>query len=134
MFVARVHPSPQVVSRDNHATNGVVHVVDKVIVPAEGTIADVLSSDLHFGTFMSALEKTELASQLAEEGHFTVFAPTDSAFSKLSLEDREKVLGEGSCAGDIIRSHVLQEVSQQVEVMCIYSEGYSNLNIRKSLF
>ena len=117
MFVVRVHPPPQVLSRDNHAINGVVHVVDKVIVPAEGTIADVLSSDLHFGTFMSALEKTELASQLGEEGHFTVFAPTDSAFSKLSLEEREKVLGEGSCAGDIIRSHVLLEVSHRIQVM-----------------
>merc|ERR1719433_1882528 len=63
----------KVLSRDNHASNGIVQVVDKVIVPAVGTIADVLASDLHFGTFVAALEKADLARMLSEEeGHFTV--------------------------------------------------------------
>ena len=101
----------KVVSRDNHAINGIVHVVDKVIVPAVGTIADVLSSDLHFGTFVAALEKADLTEMLSEEeGHFTVFAPTDSAFEKLDELTREKVVGGAGCAGDLVRSHILHEV------------------------
>ena len=76
-----------------------------------GTIAEVLSSDLHFGTFVSALERAELTEMLSEEeGHFTVFAPTDSAFEKLDELTREKVVGGAGCAGDIIRSHILNEV------------------------
>ena len=45
-----------------------------------------------------------------EEGHFTVFAPTDSAFEKLDELTREKVVGGDGCAGDLIRSHILKEV------------------------
>ena len=93
-----------------------VLVVDKVIVPAEGTILDVLSSDLHFGTFMAALEEADMARLLAEDGDFTVFAPTDSAFAKLDSETRERVLGGGGCAGDIIMSHVLHQVSQRPDL------------------
>ena len=101
----------KVVSRDNHASNGIVHVVDKVIVPAVGTIAEVLSSDLHFGTFVAALEQAGLTEMLTQEdGHFTVFAPTDSAFQKLDELTREKMMGGAGCAGDLVRSHILHEV------------------------
>ena len=97
-----------------------VQVVDKVIVPAVGTIADVLASDLHFGTFVAALEKADLTEMLSEEeGQFTVFAPTDSAFEKLDELTRQKVVGGAGCGGDLLRSHILNEVR-------------INRNIRKS--
>jgi len=99
-----------VTKADNFASNGVVHMVDKVLVPAVGTITDVLSSDLHFGTFVSALEDADLTKMLSEAGHFTVFAPTDSAFEKLDSVTRERVVGGSGCAGDLIRSHILHQV------------------------
>ena len=64
---------------------------------------------------MAALQQTELADLLAEEGDYTVFAPTDSAFAKLDSETREALVGGGGCAGDIIRSHVLSQVSRERE-------------------
>jgi len=97
-------------SSDNHASNGVVHIVDKVIYPAKNSIADILANDLQFKTFMSALEANNLSEILAKEGHFTVFAPTDEAFEKLSELTREKVLGNGGCSKDIIQSHILNNV------------------------
>ena len=88
-------------------------------MPAVGTIADVLSSDLHFGTFVSALEKADLAGMLSEEeGHFTVFAPTDSAFEKLEELTRQKVVGGLGCGGDLLRSHILHEV--RILMLTIY--------------
>jgi len=97
-------------SSDNHASNGVVHIVDKVIYPAKNTISDILANDLQFKTFWSALEANSLSEILAKEGHFTVFAPTDEAFEKLSELTREKVLGNGGCSKDIIQSHILNNV------------------------
>jgi len=101
----------KIVSKDNHATDGVVHVVDKVILPAKKTITDILASDLQFKTFMSALETNDLDRMLSgDDGHFTVFAPTDAAFEKLDEITREKVLGNGGCSKDIIESHILNTV------------------------
>jgi len=100
----------KVTSKDNHAVNGIVHIVNKVILPAKNTIYDILGTDLQFKTFMSALETNDLGEVLAKEGHFTVFAPTDEAFEKLDELTREKVLGNGGCAKDIIESHILSSV------------------------
>ena len=59
----------KVTSKDNHAVNGVVHMVNKVILPAKNTISDILATDLQFKTFMSALEANSLSEMLAKEGH-----------------------------------------------------------------
>ena len=98
--------------RDNHATNGIVHLVDKVIVPAEGTITDVLSADMHFQTMMNALEANDLGEMLSNPGHFTIFVPTDEAFEKLDEITRGKIIGNGGCSADLIKSHILSEVKQ----------------------
>ena len=81
-----------------------------MLVPAKDTIADILSADLQFKTFMNALEQNDLASDLAKEGDFTVFAPTDEAFEKLDSITAQKVLGSGGCARDIIQSHILNNI------------------------
>ena len=98
------------ISRNNHATNGIVHVVDKVVVPASDTIAEVLSADLHFKTLISSLESNNLIEMLSEPGHYTIFAPTDEAFEKLDEATRMRILGNGGCSSDLIRSHILSEV------------------------
>jgi len=117
MTIYPTHPEKTVMancakltSTDNHAENGVVHMVNKVILPAKNTISDILATDLQFKTFMSALESNSLSDMLAKDGHFTVFAPTDEAFEKLSEISREKVLGNGGCSKDIIQSHILDNV------------------------
>ena len=88
-----------------------VHMVDRVLVPAVDTITEVLSADLHFKTMMAALEAAELSQLLAGPGHFTVFVPTDEAFDKLDEATRARILGSGGCSKDLIMSHILSEVS-----------------------
>ena len=98
-------------ARNNPATNGMVHMVDRVLVPAVDTITEVLSADLHFKTMMAALEAAELSQLLAGPGHFTVFVPTDEAFEKLDEATRARILGSGGCSKDLIMSHILSEVT-----------------------
>ncbi len=79
----------QVVTPDVDASNGVIHVIDAVLVPTEddpasGTITDVAVANGNFTTLVAALQTAMLDSVLADEsGKFTVFAPTDAAFEAL---------------------------------------------------
>ena len=94
-----------------------VHMVDRVLVPAVDTITEVLSADLHFKTMMAALEAAELSQLLAGPGHFTVFVPTDEAFDKLDEATRARILGSGGCSKDLIMSHILSEVSNLLSII-----------------
>jgi len=100
----------RIVSRDNLATNGIVHMVDKVVVPSTATVAEVLSQDVHFRSFYAALESSGLADALSEEGQFTVFAPTEEAFNKLDAKTRNKIMSGNGCAQDILKNHLLPNV------------------------
>ena len=68
------------------ASNGVIHVIDAVLLPPtapDQTIAELVSGNEDFETLLAALEATGLKEALDAEGSFTVFAPTDDAFDKL---------------------------------------------------
>jgi len=100
----------KVVSSDNVATNGIVHLVNKVIMPAQGSIAEVLSADVMFRTFYDALERAGITETLSNDGQFTIFAPTEQAFDKLDSKTRDKILSGNGCAQDILNSHLLPNV------------------------
>lgn len=79
-----------VVTADIEATNGVIHVIDTVLVPAgfklevlPETVVDIALSNDDFSILVAALQKAELVGALQGEGPFTVFAPTNEAFAKL---------------------------------------------------
>ena len=72
---------------DVEASNGVIHVVDSVIMPPSKTITDIvvesagMEDGAEFTVLLAAVSQAELAETLAGEGPFTVFAPTDAAFA-----------------------------------------------------
>lgn len=73
----------QVTTPDLSADNGVVHVLDKVLLPAE-TVVDV-AIDNNFTSLTAAVIKAELLPALTDPlAEFTVFAPTDAAFANLA--------------------------------------------------
>ncbi len=63
-----------------HATNGVIHIVDDVLIPPL-SIAEIVTEDDRFATLLAAVGEAELVALLDGEGPFTVFAPTDEAFA-----------------------------------------------------
>jgi len=70
---------------DIAADNGVVHVIDAVLLPppAETTVVDIIvESELHT-ILEAAVIAADLVTTLSGEGPFTVFAPTDAAFEAL---------------------------------------------------
>jgi uncharacterized surface protein with fasciclin (FAS1) repeats len=83
-----------VTQADIEATNGTIHIVDAVIgIP---TVVTFAAADPSFATLVTALTEltpaTDFVSTLEGEGPFTVFAPTNEAFSALPAIPEEEAL------------------------------------------
>jgi uncharacterized surface protein with fasciclin (FAS1) repeats len=72
-----------VVKADVMASNGVIHVIDTVIMPSTANIVETAVKAGSFKTLAAALKAASLVKTLQGKGPFTVFAPTDEAFAKL---------------------------------------------------
>jgi len=99
-----------VVSADVKASNGVIHVIDSVILPSSKTIVEVAMETGNFETLLAAAKAAGLAEALMAEGPYTVFAPTDDAFAKLPEGTVESLLKEESLGKlqSILKYHVVQ--------------------------
>ncbi|MEC9372504.1 MAG: fasciclin domain-containing protein [Planctomycetota bacterium] len=82
----------KVVKTDIMTSNGVIHVIDTVIMPATDDIVDTAVSAGSFNTLATALKAAGLIDTLKGDGPFTVFAPTDEAFAKLPAGTVESLL------------------------------------------
>jgi uncharacterized surface protein with fasciclin (FAS1) repeats len=109
----------RVIHPDIHVENGIIHVVNKVIIPHEqytslskssasastcnissvestcdsiGDIVDVAAGNKSFTTLVAAVKAAGLVETLKSDGPFTVFAPTDEAFAKLPAGTLESLL------------------------------------------
>lgn len=97
-----------VVKTDIECANGIIHVIDSVILPGEeeaveeapappappqqNDIVDTAVNAGSFKTLVAAVQAAGLVDTLKGEGPFTVFAPTDEAFSKLPAGTVEDLL------------------------------------------
>lgn len=85
-----INGDTEVVEADLEADNGVVHKVDKVLLPSAirkaletPNMVDLAEEAGNFSTLLSAAEETGLTTTLQFLSPFTLFAPTDDAFSEL---------------------------------------------------
>jgi len=81
-----------IVATDIEASNGIVHVIDAVMIPEQRDIVDVAVSTGKFKTLAAALGAADLVSTLKGKGPFTVLAPNDAAFAKLPAGTVEMLL------------------------------------------
>jgi len=77
----KINNSANVVVADVVGTNGVIHVIDQVLLPP--TVVGIALNNAAFSTLVSAVVKAGLAETLSTAGPFTVFAPTNDAFNEL---------------------------------------------------
>ncbi|MFN0056462.1 MAG: fasciclin domain-containing protein [Planctomycetales bacterium] len=98
-----------VVATDIECTNGIIHVLDSVILPTGENIPTVASKAGSFKTLLAAATAAGLVEALSGEGPLTVFAPTDDAFAKLpkgTVESLLKPENKEKLAG-ILKYHVV---------------------------
>jgi len=81
----------KITATDIGASNGVVHLIDKVILPADKNIVQTAqalaaANPAEFTILVEAVVAANLVTTLSGTGPFTVFAPTDAAFAALLTE------------------------------------------------
>ena len=96
----------QVVITDIRTANGVIHVIDSVILPPKD-IVDTAVADGRFKTLATALTAAGLVDTLKGKGPFTVFAPTDEAFAKLPAGTLNALLADKAKLTAILTYHVV---------------------------
>ncbi|KAI8512351.1 hypothetical protein Bbelb_089900 [Branchiostoma belcheri] len=97
-----------VTSPDHTASNGVVHVIGQVMFPVPmGTVVDIAVGDKDFSTLVTAVSKAGLVATLSGDGPFTVFAPTNEAFSKLPAGVLDGLLKNVTALTNVLTYHVL---------------------------
>ena len=98
----------KVVKADIAASNGVIHVIDSVMMP-KPNIVEAASAAGKFATLLAAATAAGLAPTLADGGPFTVFAPTDEAFAKLGKDTIADLLKPENKANlvNILKYHVV---------------------------
>jgi len=77
----KINNSADVVLADVNVSNGVIHVINKVLLPP--TVVDAAVANSSFSTLVDAVVKAGLAETLSGNGPFTIFAPTNQAFATL---------------------------------------------------
>lgn len=77
------------------ASNGIIHVIDRVLTPPRLTIMELLERDER-GRF-TILQEALAQTSLNLTGQLTLFAPTDEAFEKLPKETITKLLKNKDC-------------------------------------
>ena len=97
----------QVTVADVLADNGVVHVINAVLLPPT-TVYDVVAGSADHNTLQTAIELAELDDDLNGAGPFTVFAPTDAAFLALPAGVVDALLADPTGAlADVLLYHVV---------------------------
>lgn len=119
----------QIVMTDIETSNGVIHVIDAVILPpaddemmadeemaeeemAAGDIVDIAAGNPDFSTLVTAVQAAGLVDALKGDGPFTVFAPTNDAFAALPDGTLDALLADPS--GDLTQILLYHVVSGEV--------------------
>ena len=98
-----------VTTADVQSSNGIIHVIDQVLMPPEDIPATASSTGIH-NSLVSAVLQAELLPTLEGPGPFTVFAPTDQAFAEAGIDLAALDNPQGKATlQDILLYHVISE-------------------------
>ena len=99
-----------ITATDIQASNGVVHLLDRVLLPADKDIVATASALPDFSILVEAVVAAGLVSTLQGAGPFTVFAPTNAAFAALLTElgaTKDALLANKTLLTQVLTYHVL---------------------------
>ena len=141
-----------VVTADIEASNGVIHVIDTVLLPPSppaeeaepaeepepveepavpGTVVEVAVGSGAFPTLVAAVQAAGLVETLSGPGPFTVFAPTEEAFAAaLAALDMtaEDLLGDVELLTAVLTYHVLPTAAPAEVVLTLDGQSVATVN------
>jgi uncharacterized surface protein with fasciclin (FAS1) repeats len=110
----------RITATDVPASNGVVHLIDRVILPADKTIVETAQALPQFSILVEAVVAAGLVADLSAAGPFTVFAPTNDAFAALLDElqvTKAQLLADTALLGAVLGYHVLPARALKADVV-----------------
>ena len=120
---------------DVPASNGLIHVIDKVLMPPTESVPDIPSVASGTGVhtaLVAALSKADLVTTLQGDGPFTVFAPNDDAFAAAGIDLDSFTTDEDiATLSDILLYHVYSgavnaaDVTDGLTVTMVNGDGAS---------
>uniref|UniRef100_A0AAY4EY91 Periostin n=1 Tax=Denticeps clupeoides TaxID=299321 RepID=A0AAY4EY91_9TELE len=99
------------------ATNGVVHVIDRVITAVGNTIQSVIETEDDLSSLYSAVSTSGLLDKLGQPGHYTLFAPTNDAFDKMDSDVLERLMSDEVVLKALVNYHLLNSVQCSEAIM-----------------
>jgi len=115
-----------VTSANVMASNGVIHVIDNVMLPpvSKGDVTtNIVDTAVAAGTFttlVTALETAGLVDALSDpDSELTVFAPTDAAFELLDADSLSALLADAEALTTLLTTHVI--AGSAVDAVTAYS-------------
>uniref|UniRef100_A0AAY4EKJ6 Periostin n=1 Tax=Denticeps clupeoides TaxID=299321 RepID=A0AAY4EKJ6_9TELE len=99
------------------ATNGVVHVVDRVITAVGSSIKNVMEAEADLTSLRAIAETSGLMEKLGEPGHYTLFAPTNDAFEKLDKDVLERIMSDPTIRQALLKYHLVNSVQCSEAIM-----------------
>ncbi|EHH28960.1 Periostin [Macaca mulatta] len=99
------------------ATNGVVHVIDRVLTQIGTSIQDFIEAEDDLSSFRAAAITSDILEALGRDGHFTLFAPTNEAFEKLPRGVLERIMGDKVASEALMKYHILNTLQCSESIM-----------------
>lgn len=101
-----------IIRKDQLATNGIVHLIDQVLVPPVGSsgrpsIPEALFSDGRFREMSRIMLQSNYVNELRRGGPFTLLAPTDEAFQSLSGVELDRITNDPDARMALLKNHLL---------------------------
>jgi len=104
-FGIMLNGTTMVATPDVVASNGVIHVIDQVLLPPKDIVDTAI--DAGFSTLVAAVQAAGLEDTLRAPGNLTVFAPTDDAFAALGTDTINALLADPETLANILAYHVV---------------------------
>ena len=119
----------EVIAADNEASNGVVHIINRVLLPAHAptpptppptdkNIVELAQSVPTLSTLVTAVVAANLTGVLSGPGPFTVFAPNNDAFAKIPAEVLKHLLEPANIKElqEVLELHVVSGAVHAVDL------------------
>ena len=121
---------------DVEAANGVIHVIDTVLLPpeldtsaADMTIVEIASANEDFETLVSAVTAADLVGTLGNpDAMLTVFAPTDDAFAMLGDLGLDYLTADLDLLTNTLLYHVIDGAVDSIDAAAAYNQSVTMIN------
>lgn len=109
-----------IVATDVMTGNGVVHVIDKVVLPESKNLVQIAQSKPDFSILVEAVVAAGLVDTITSAKDLTIFAPTNAAFASLLTElnlTKEQLFADKALLTSVLTYHVVADRIYSSEVM-----------------